>query len=131
MNVQTYLFFNGDAQAAIEQYEAVLGAETQFLMKYKEGPPALMLPGSEEKVFHATLRIGETTLNLSDDLKGERGPFGGFALLVHLDSDAEAERVFAAMAAEGAVHLPMAETFWASRYGIVTDRFGVTWKVQA
>ncbi|AIE84747.1 VOC family protein [Fimbriimonas ginsengisoli] len=131
MNVQTYIFFDGACEEAIGLYREALGAELMFLMKYKDGPPDLIPSGGEEKVFHATIRIGETAINLCDDLKNERGRLGGFALLAHMDSDEEAERVFAALKVGGAVFLPLEKTFWAARYGIVTDRFGVTWKVQS
>ena len=100
-------------------------------MRFKEGPGAEAQPGEAEKVYHATMKIGDALLNLSDDLRKERGDFGGFALLAHLDSDDEAERVFAALLSGGHQIMPVQQTFWASRYGIVTDRFGITWKVQS
>jgi PhnB protein len=131
MNVQTYLFFDGRCEEALDFYRRALDAEVLYLMRYKEGPQSLIPPDGEEKVFHATMRIGETLMNLSDDLRGERGSFGGFALLVHLDSDEKAEQVFEALLSGGRMELAMDTTFWASRYGIVTDRFGVTWKVQS
>src|SRR5580700_4762087 len=130
MTVQTYLFFDGRCEEAIEFYRDVFGAELTFLMRYKEGPPQLVYPGGEDKVFHASVRFGETTLSLADTDPAKQVYFGGFALLAKPGTVDDAERVFAAIADGGQVHLPLAETFWAARYGIVTDRFGVAWKIQ-
>jgi len=131
MNVQTYLFFDGRCEEAIEFYKAVFGADLLYSMRFREGPPNLVTAENEEKIFHATMRFGETVINLSDDLKQERGSFGGFAILAHLDNDASAEEAFESLQEGGRVGMPIQEVFWASRYGIVTDRFGVTWKIQA
>jgi len=130
MDIQTYLFFDGCCEEAIRFYGEVFGAEVEFLMRYKEGPPSLMRPGGEEKIYHATLKFGETTLNMSDALRGEHGEIGGFALLVHFAAVEDAERVFAALAQRGEVRVPLVKTHWARVYGIVKDRFGVTWKIQ-
>lgn len=131
MNIQTYLFFDGCCEEAIELYRDVFGAELLYQMRFREGPASLVTADNEDKIFHATMRFGETVINLSDDLKQERGSFGGFAILAHLDSDAEAEKAFVLLSEGGRVDMPVQEVFWASRYGIVTDRFGVTWKIQA
>lgn len=131
MNVQTYLFFDGECETALDFYCGALGAEVICLVRYKDGPAELMPPGGEVKIFHATMRIGDTLINCSDDLRHERGRFGGFVLLAHLDGDEAAEEVFHALSDGGKVEMALQKTFWASRYGIVTDRFGVTWKVQS
>ena len=131
MNAQTYLFFNGHCEEALGFYHAAIGAETLYLMRFSEGPPPLIPPGGEEKIFHATLRIGDTVLNACDDMKSERGPFGGFAILLHADTDEAAERFFLGLSGGGSVQMPMTSVPWASRYGIVEDRFGIVWKVQA
>jgi len=131
MNVQTYLFFDGRCEAALDLYRSAFGAEVTYLMRFKDGPAELIPDGGEDKIFHATMRIGDTLINLSDNLRQERGSFGGFALLIHLDSDETAERVFQALLEGGNENLTMQQTFWASRYGIITDRFGVTWKIQS
>jgi len=130
MTVQPYLFFGGRCEEAIEFYREVFGAELTFLMRYKDGPPELVYPGGEEKVFHASVRFGETTLSLADTNPTKKVSFGGFALLAKPGSVEVAEREFIALADGGHVHVPLAETFWAARYGIVADRFGVTWKIQ-
>lgn len=131
MNAQTYLYFNGRCEEALAFYAGALGAEVLYVMRYKEGPPKLIPPGGEELIFHSTLRIGDTLINLSDDMRSERGPFGGFALLLHAGNDHEAERFFGRLADHGTVQMPMASVPWASSYGIVKDRFGMVWKVQA
>ncbi len=130
MNLQTYLFFGGDCEEAIEFYREVFGAELTYLMRFREGPAELISPGAEEKIFHATLKFGDTNVNMSDTHAGGRTEFGGFALLAHLDDVANAERVFSALASCGEVRMPLQQTFWAARYGIVKDRFGITWKIQ-
>jgi len=130
MNAQTYLFFDGCCEEAIEFYVEVFGAELKFLLRYQDGPKELMPAGWENRVFHATLALGETMLNLSDAAEnGSR--FASFALLVHVDTAEIAERVFELLRANGDVKVPLAPNFWALRYGIVKDRFGITWKIQA
>jgi PhnB protein len=130
MTVQTYLFFDGRCEEAIQFYGQVFDARSEFLMRFKDGPPNLMRPGDEEKVFHATVKFGETILNMSDAAAGERSGFGGFALLMHFEAVEAAEQTFGMLAKGGQVRIPLAENFWALRYGIVKDRFGVTWKIQ-
>ena len=131
MNVQTYLFFDGECEAALELYGRVFGVEPEFVVRFKDAPHANFPAEFADKIFHSTVKIGETPINLSDDMSGARGRFGGFALLVHLETIKRAEAVFNGLADDGTVDMPMQQTFWASRYGIVTDRFGVTWKVQS
>jgi PhnB protein len=131
MNAQTYLYFNGRCEEALEFYAGALGAEVLYVMRHKDGPPKLIPPGGEELIFHSTLRIGDTLISLSDDMRSERGPFGGFAILLHAGNDQEAERLFAKLADQGTVQMRMASVPWASSYGIVRDRFGIVWKVQA
>jgi len=131
MNAQTYLFFNGRCEEALTFYADAVDAAVLYLMRYKDGPPELILPGGEELIFHSTLRLGDTLLNLSDDMKAERGSFGGFAILLHADSDDEAERFYAGLTEGGTVQMAMTSVPWASKYGIVEDKFGIVWKVQA
>ena len=131
MNAQTYLFFNGRGEEALKFYADALGAEVQFVMRYKEGPPKLIPLGGEEKIFHATMRIGSSLINLSDDMKREHGAFDGFAMLLHADSDGEAALFLARLTEGGKVQMPMMTVPWASSYGIVKDKFGMMWKVQS
>ena len=130
MNVQTYLFFDRCCEAAIQFYGEVFGAEVTFMMRFKDGPPVFIVPGAEDKIFHATMKFGETAVNMSDVVGEEQTAFGGFALLAHLTDVEEAERVFLALKIGGHVKVPLEQAFWAKRYGIVTDRFGVMWKIQ-
>jgi PhnB protein len=131
MNAQTYLFFPGRCEEALNFYSDAVDAEVLYLMRYKEGPPELIPPSGEELIFHSTLRLGDTLVNLSDDMKPERAAFASFAILLHADSDDDAERFFAGLTDGGTVQMAMTSVPWASRYGIVEDKFGIVWKVQA
>jgi PhnB protein len=130
MNVQPYLSFEGRCDEAIEFYEKSLGAKVDMLMRFKECPDQSMVsPGSAEKVMHAALRVGDTQILMSDG-RCQGGPnFNGFSLAVSAESDADAERMFNALADGGQVRMPLAKTFFSSRFGMVADRFGVGWMV--
>ena len=130
MNVQTYLYFAGNCRQAIELYTHALDAEVQFLASFSDAPQPLQVSGKEHLIFHATLQIGETLLNMSDDPKIEESAFGGFALLVHLDSSEAVDSALEQLAKAGNIHLPAQETPWAHRYAIAQDPFGITWKLQ-
>ena len=128
MQIQPYLFFNGRCEEAIDFYRAAMGAEVTMLMRYKECPePASH--GDPEKVMHASLRIGDTTLLVSDGLCSGQLSFEGFALSLTARDDAEAQRLFAALSDGGQVQMPLAKTFFSSKFGMVNDRFGVLWMV--
>lgn len=132
IRVQPYLFFGGRCEEAIAFYRNALGAEVEMLMRFKdspEPPPEGMLPpGFENKVMHASFRVGETTLMASDGC-GEAGGFAGFSLSYAAPSEADAAAVFAALAEGGTVQMPLAKTFWSPCFGMLTDRFGVAWMV--
>ena len=136
MQIQPYLFFDGRCEEAIEYYRRTLGAEVTMLMRFKEAPPpppgtsqCMVTPGSENKVMHAAIRIGETTVLLSDGRCGGQPNFQGFSLSLQPKDEAEAKRLFAALADGGQVQMPMDKTFFASCFGMVADRFGVSWMV--
>ena len=130
MQVQPYLFFDGRCDEAIAFYRSALGAEVNMLMRFKDAPdPGMIRPGSEDKVMHASLRIGEATVLVSDGRASEAPNFQGFSLTVSAADDAEADRIFTALADGGQVTMPMAKTFFSSRFGMLTDRFGVGWIV--
>jgi PhnB protein len=133
MQVQPYLFFAGNCAEAVEFYRSALGAEVKALMRYKDSPepppPEMCPPGSENNVMHAAFRIGETTVMASDDPTQKQPSFKGFSLSLSVPDDAEAERLFAALADGGQVVMPLAKTFYSSRFGMVADRFGVPWMV--
>jgi PhnB protein len=130
--IQPYLFFNGRCDEAVEFYRKALGAEVQMLMRYKESPeppqPGTVPPGWENKVMHASLRIGETVVMASDGC-GEKANFEGFSLSLSVPNEAEADRAFAALSAGGQVRMPLAKTFWSPRFGMLQDRFGIGWMI--
>ena len=130
MQVQPYLFFDGRCEEAVEFYRRALGAEVTMLMRFKESPdPAGVPAGGEDKVMHMSFRIGESTV-LASDGQCLGGPtFQGFSLSLTVSNDAEAERTYAALADGGQVQMPLAKTFFSSRFGMVADRFGVSWMV--
>jgi len=133
MQVQPYLFFDGRCEDAIEFYRKTLGAEVTMLMRFKDSPeppaPGVCPPGSGDKVMHASMRIGDTTVMASDGRCQGRPSFQGFSLSLAVGDDAEAERRFAALADGGQIQMPLAKTFFASRFGMVADRFGVSWMI--
>ena len=133
MLVQPYLFFDGRCEEAVEFYKGALGAEVATLMRFRDSPeppaPGMVPPGAGDRVMHASLRIGDTTVMASDGRCQGRPSFQGFALSLTARDDAEAERLFAALAEGGQVQMPLAKTFFSSRFGMVADRFGVPWMV--
>jgi PhnB protein len=133
MQIQPYLFFNGRCEEALEFYGTVLGAEKTMLMRFKDSPepppPGTLPPGSENKVMHASFRIGETTLMASDGRCTGKPSFDGFSLSVTARDDAEAKRLYTALGEGGQVQMALTETFYASSFGMVADRFGVSWMV--
>jgi PhnB protein len=132
MQVQPYLFFDGRCEEAVEFYRSALGAEVAMLMRFKDSPEPPqpgMPPGSENKIMHASLRIGETTVMASDGHCLGKPSFQGVSLSLTVPVDAEAERLFAALADGGQVQMPLTKTFFSSRFGMVADRFGVSWMI--
>lgn len=133
VKVEAYLFFNGRCEEAIEFYRKALGAQVQMLMRYKDSPeappPDKVPPGSDDKVMHASFTVGDTTIMASDGDCSGRTDFGGFSLSITLGDVATAERIFTALADGGQVQMPLAQTFWATRFGMVADRFGVGWMI--
>jgi PhnB protein len=128
MQIQPYLFYNGRCDEAIEFYRAALGAEVTMLMRFKDSPePASH--GTEEKVMHANLRIGDTTVLVSDGRCSGQLDFQGFALSLTVPDDAAAGRLFAALGDGGQVQMPLTKTFFSSKFGMVADRFGVLWMI--
>jgi PhnB protein len=132
MQVQPYLFFDGRCEEALAFYRKTIGAEVTMLMRFKENPEPNAqnaVPGDANKVMHASFRIGDTTLFASDGRCQGRPSFQGFSLSITVPNDNEAERLFAALADGGQVQMPMGKTFFSSRFGMVADRFGVSWMV--
>lgn len=135
MQIQPYLFFDGHCEEAIEFYSPSLGAKIGKLMRHKDSPepppPGMVLPGMEDKVMHASFRIGDSSMMASDDCTGTRARFQGIQLVLAVADDAEAAHRFAALADGGQVKKPLTKTFFASGFGMVVDRFRVPWTVIA
>lgn len=133
MQIQSYLFFDGRCEEAIEYYRKALGAELMMLMRNRESPepqpPGMLPPGSEDKVMHASLRIGDSVVMASDGHCRGQPSFQGFSLSLTVPDEARADQLFAALADGGQVQMPLAKTFFSPRFGMVADRFGVSWMV--
>ena len=131
MQVQPYLFFDGRCEEAVEFYRKPLGAEVKIL-RYKDNPepqPGMVPAGSENKVMHAHLRIGDTSIMASDGRCQGKPSFQGFSLTLTVTNDAEAERLFGVLAEGGQAQMPLTKTFFSSRFGMLADRFGVGWMI--
>ena len=132
MDIQPHLFFDGRCEEAIEFYQSALGAEVVMLMRHKdspEPPPPGMIPPAGDKIMHATLKIGGAVVMVSDGRAAGNPKFEGFSLSINVKTEAEADRYFAALADGGQIHMPLGKTFWAPKFGMVADRFGVGWMV--
>lgn len=133
MQVQPYLFFNGCAEEAFECYRRALGAEVIDVMRYRDSPepppPGMIPPGSENKVMHASLRIGSSTVMASDGHCSGQAAFQGFSLSVDFPDEQGARKAFDALADGGTVQMPLGKTFFSPCFGMVMDRFGVGWMV--
>jgi PhnB protein len=130
-SIQPYLFFGGRCEEAIEFYGKAMGAEVVMMARFNEAPePQPGLPDCfENKVMHATLRIGETMLMASDGRCEGPQNFEGFSLSITVPDEAEADRLFAALSEGGLVTMPLEKTFWAPKFGMLQDKFGVGWMV--
>ena len=130
MQVQPYLYFNGRCEEAVEFYHRALGAEVIQMHRFKDSPdPSMCKPGTENKVMHMSFRLGDATILASDGrCEGQPG-FQGFSLSINVADDAEAERLFAALADGGQIQMPLTKTFFSSRFGMLADRFGVCWMI--
>lgn len=130
--INPYLFFSGRCEEAIEFYRKAIGAELQMKMHFNESPdpmpPGVLQPGFENKVMHATLKIGGALVMVSDGCD-DKSKFSGFSLVQTTSTEAEANRVFNALADGGQIQMPLSKTFWSPCYGMLKDRFGVSWMV--
>lgn len=130
MQVQPYLCFDGHCKEAIEFYRRVLNIEVTMLMHFKESPDLSMVaPGTENKIMHMEFRLGDLTICASDGRCQGKEQFSGFSLTLNVKTTDEADRIFAALSEGGEVQMPLCETFYASRFGMVADRFGVPWMI--
>jgi PhnB protein len=132
MQVQPYLMFEGRCDEAIEFYKKSLGATVDMVMRFKQAPDQSMVTaGNQEKVMHAAVHVGDTQILMSDGGCQGNANFNGFSLAITAANEAEAERMFNALAVGGQVRMPLAKTFFSPRFGMVADKFGVGWMVLA
>lgn len=131
MRVDAYLNFDGRCEEAIEFYKKNIGAEVSMLLRFKDGPDKCMpiQPGTENKVLHCELQIGESKVMASDCHCTEKTGFAGFSLSLTARDDAQAKQLFAALSNGGKVAQPLIATFFASSFGVVNDQFGVSWMI--
>jgi PhnB protein len=132
--VQPYLFFDGRCEEALEFYKKALGAKVLMLFRFKESPvPAETAPGQPppdgEKIMHARMVIGNSVVMVSDGRCAGRPAFEGFSLSVAVASEADVDRYFNPLADGGKVVMPLEKTFFSPRFGMVVDKFGVTWMI--
>ena len=130
--VQSYLFFDGKCEEAIEFYKNALGASVNMLMRFKdspEPPPPGCGPVDANKVMHAQFQIGSTVIMASDGRATGQPKFEGFAQALTVPTESEADKAFAALAKGGKVEQALAKTFFSPKFGMVVDKFGVFWMV--
>lgn len=140
MNIVPYLNLSGQTEEAINFYQAKLGAEVVMMMRFKDMPPpegtsveeeqsCQMPPEMQDKIMHATLKFGGSTIMMSDSAEPGEPEFKGITLSIATDDMEEATSMFNALAEEGQVQMPLEATFWAKAFGMVDDKFGVSWMV--
>jgi len=130
MNIQPYLSFEGRCDEAIEFYKKAIDAKVDMLMRFKEAPDQSMVtPESKDKVMHAALSAGKAQLLMSDGRCTGSPNFNGIALAISAETEADAERMFNALASGGKVNMPLTKTFFSPKFGMVADKFGVGWMV--
>ena len=131
MELNPYLMFNGTCEAAFNFYAKALGGQVVAMMTHEGSPMEDQVPAEwRKKIMHARISIGDQVLMGSDSPPGQYEPMKGFSVSLNIDNPAEAERVFKALSDNAAlVAMPIQETFWAQRFGMLTDRFGTPWMI--
>jgi len=130
MQLSTSLNFNGQCEAAFKFYEQCLGGKIQTLMTWGDSPMADQVPSEwREKIIHASLIVGDTSLLGSDAPPDRYEAPRGMAVTIHIKDPAGAERIFEALAESGTVQMPFQQTFWSAGFGMCVDRFGIPWMV--
>ena len=130
MQMNPYLSFDGKCETAFKFYEKVLGGKVVMMMKYGESPMAEKTsPESRDKIMHARLAVGDKLLMGSDAPAQMYEPMKGIQVTLSVDQPAEADRIFSALAENGSVRMPIQETFWAQRFGMLVDQFGTPWMI--
>ena len=130
MQLNPYLSFNGQCAEAFEFYQQCLGGNIQTMMTHGDSPMADQVPSEwRDRILHATLIVAETALMGADVPPDSYKEPRGFSITIQINDAADAERIFRALSEGGTVTMPLQETFWAARFGMVVDRFGIPWMV--
>jgi len=130
MQIQPYLSFDGRCDEAIAFYKKAIGAEVRMLMRWKDAPDKSMCtPENAEKVMHASIKVGESTVMASDGRNTGHPEFKGVTMSLIAKDAAEAEKLFKALGEGGQVQMAMTKTFFSPSFGMVADKFGVSWMV--
>jgi PhnB protein len=137
MQNQVYLFFDGRTEEALEFYKKTLGIEVEMLMRFKDAPgdpsapadPNCPPPSNPNAVMHSSFKLGDQRVMASDGNGGGKPEFRGFALTLAVNTEAEADRLFAALSDGGQVQQPLTKTFFSPKFGMLADRFGMNWMV--
>jgi PhnB protein len=130
VQLSPYLHFDGQCEAAFQFYEKALGGKITMMMRFEESPLSEQVqPGWRKKIIHATLNVGDQRLQGSDPPPGRYEKPQGFSVTINTESIEDAERIFKALSENGSVNMPLQETFWARRFGMLTDQFGTPWMV--
>ena len=130
MQLNPYLTFDGQCEAAFKFYENVLGGKIEAMMTYGSSPMAEQTPADwRNKIMHARLTVGEKMLMASDAPPDRREAMKGFSVTISLDDPGQAERIFHALSEKGTVQMPIQQTFWAARFGMLVDQFGTPWMI--
>lgn len=133
MRVEPYLSFEGKCEEALEFYKQAVGAELEFMMRYKEAPDkppeGMVAPGSENKVMHCSFKIGDSRIMATDGGCTGGGKFEGISLAMSHKTVAETEKCFNALAQGGQVTMPLGPTFFSPSFGMLVDRFGICWMI--
>ncbi|MDO8876606.1 MAG: VOC family protein [Pseudolabrys sp.] len=131
MQVTPYLMLDGRCEEALEFYKKAVGAEIGMLMRFNEAPEGSCAPAAGDKVMHSSFKIGDTLLMASDGNNAGKPEFKGISLSINAKDEADADRMFKALGDGGQVQMPMDKTFFAKRFGMVADKFGVSWMIIA
>jgi PhnB protein len=130
MQVSFHLVFAGQCEAAFQFYERALGGRIANILTYGHSPMAEQVqPEWRDKIVHATFAVGETVLAGADVLPDKYVRPQGFYVLLGVNDEMDAERIFSALAENGEVHMAIQKTFWSQRFGVLTDQFGIPWEI--
>ena len=130
MSLNPYLYFSGNCEAALRFYSDVLGGKVLAMIRHSETPAAAQTPPDwQDKIIHARIDVGGTVLMASDAPSGRQAAMSGFSITFNTPDPTEADRVFQALSEGAAITMPIQETFWAKRFGMLTDRFGTPWMI--